>query len=132
MSDESSDMKYVDEVIERRIFLEAILNMTGCLSTDSASRNFDSHASNFQQAAQKDSKARPAKFDELRRTFQYVEANRAKRNEAYEAFSSLPEARSLTPGWESGRDDVLSAPAVPVTTCPAVPGALRACVCLSK
>src|SRR5688572_25586182 len=43
-----------------------------------------------------------------------------------------PPIRSLTPGWESRRDDVLSAPAVPVTSCPAVPRALRACVCLSK
>jgi hypothetical protein len=39
----------------------------------------------------KSSKARRAKFDELRRTLQYVEASRAKRNEAYEAFSATCE-----------------------------------------
>jgi hypothetical protein len=53
-----------------------------------ASRNFDGHASNFQQAAQKHSEARPAELDELRRTLQYVEANRASSNEAYEGFSA--------------------------------------------
>jgi hypothetical protein len=40
------------------------------------------------QAAQKDPEARRAKFNELRRTLQYVEANRARRNEAYEFFSA--------------------------------------------
>jgi hypothetical protein len=34
------------------------------------------------------SEARHAKFEELKRTFQYVEASRAKRNEAYESFSA--------------------------------------------
>ncbi len=40
------------------------------------------------QAAQKASGTRRAKFDELRRTLQYVETRRAKRNEVYEAFSA--------------------------------------------
>jgi hypothetical protein len=40
------------------------------------------------QAAQKIPEARRVKFDELRRTLQYVEASWARRNEAYEFFSA--------------------------------------------
>jgi hypothetical protein len=42
------------------------------------------------QAAQKDSEARRAKFDELRRTPQYVEASRASATKHLSFFSSLP------------------------------------------
>ena len=41
------------------------------------------------QAAQKISEARRAKFDELRRTLQYVEANRASATKHMSLFSSL-------------------------------------------
>ena len=40
------------------------------------------------QAAQKDSEARRAKFDERRRTLLYVDAKSVERNEAYETFSA--------------------------------------------
>ena len=41
------------------------------------------------QTAQKDSEARRAKFDELRRTLQYVEASRASAPKPMRFFSSL-------------------------------------------
>jgi hypothetical protein len=41
------------------------------------------------QAAQKIAEARRAKFDELRRTLQYVEANRASATKHMSLFSSL-------------------------------------------
>ena len=51
----------------------------------------------YRQAAQKISKARRAKFDELRRTLQYVEAKSFERNEAYESFQQSATYSGFTP-----------------------------------
>jgi hypothetical protein len=45
---------------------------------------------NLLQAAQENSEARYVKFDELRRTLQYVEANQSSATKPMVFFSSLP------------------------------------------